>query len=303
MTELSRRRLAPWALSLLLLLVGAAVGAAVDRLAAGPGRPPGPPTPDEMTRRLTRDLSLSDAQARGVRGIVEARWAALGKLFERMDPEAEAIRKDADDRIRALLPEGMEVLEAVEIPLRSDSLSTIMEKIRYRVTLPEGLAENLPGLADAFLALETFVHRREKQSKTVEIDLRRELYDLHATSTVLEMVVGRGKPAEFAAAVTGLWGSPFNRRGPGQRPATAARPTAAPGSADARAPLAGPAEELVERRAALRSARSPTVRDALRALYLANGKRPPQWTNPRALARASTPQGSVPPLGPAAPLA
>jgi hypothetical protein len=79
-----------------------------------------------------------------------------------------------------------------------------MEKIRYRVTLPEGLAENLPGLADAFLALETFVHRREKQSKTVEIDLRRELYDLHATSTVLEMVVGRGKPAEFAAAVTGL---------------------------------------------------------------------------------------------------
>ncbi len=103
MTGLARRRLAPWALSLLLLLVGAAVGAAVDRLAAGPPRPPGPPTPDEMTRRLTRDLSLTEAQAREVHGIVDARWAALGKLFERMDPEAETIRKDADDRIRALL--------------------------------------------------------------------------------------------------------------------------------------------------------------------------------------------------------
>ncbi|HEX9053136.1 MAG TPA: hypothetical protein VF841_21590 [Anaeromyxobacter sp.] len=103
MTDLSRRRIAPWALSLLLLLLGAAVGAAVDRLAAGPTRPPGPPTPDEMTRRLSRDLALSDAQALGVHDIVEARWAALGKLFERMDPEAEAIRKDADDRIRALL--------------------------------------------------------------------------------------------------------------------------------------------------------------------------------------------------------
>ncbi len=103
MTDLSRRRIAPWALSLLLLLLGAAVGAAVDRLAAGPARPPGPPTPDEMTRRLTRDLSLTDAQAREVHGVFEARWAALGKLFERMDPEAEAIRKDADERIRALL--------------------------------------------------------------------------------------------------------------------------------------------------------------------------------------------------------
>jgi radical SAM-linked protein len=106
--------------------------------------------------------------------------------------------------LNSALPEGVEILEAVEIPLRSDSLSTIMDKIRYRVTLPEGLAEDLPALADAFLALEAFVHRREKQSKTVEIDLRKELYELHASGTVLEMVVSRGKPVEFAAAITGL---------------------------------------------------------------------------------------------------
>ncbi len=106
--------------------------------------------------------------------------------------------------LNSTLPEGVEILEAVEIPLRSDSLSTIMEKIRYRVTLPEGLLEDLPARADAFLAMRTFVHRREKQSKIVEIDLRRELYDLLASGTVLEIVVGRGKPVEFAAAITGL---------------------------------------------------------------------------------------------------
>ncbi len=99
----SRGRIAAWAFALLLLAVGAAAGAALDRLALGYGRPPGPPTPDEMMVRLGSDLDLTQAQARGVREILDARWNALGKLFQRIDPEAEAIRKDADDRIRALL--------------------------------------------------------------------------------------------------------------------------------------------------------------------------------------------------------
>jgi Spy/CpxP family protein refolding chaperone len=101
--DVTRSRVGGWALALLLLAVGAAAGAAVDRLVVGRGRPPGPPMPDEMTARLTRDLDLTEAQAGGVREIVEARWSALGKLFERIDPEAEAIRQAADDRIRALL--------------------------------------------------------------------------------------------------------------------------------------------------------------------------------------------------------
>jgi radical SAM-linked protein len=108
------------------------------------------------------------------------------------------------ERLNSVLPEGMEIIEAVEIPLRSDSLSTIMDKVRYRVTLPEGLSLDLPVLSKAFLALEHSVHRREKQSKVVEIDLRRELHELHASHRVLEMVVGRGKPMEFVAAITRL---------------------------------------------------------------------------------------------------
>jgi radical SAM-linked protein len=108
------------------------------------------------------------------------------------------------ERLNAALPDGMEILDAVEIPLRSASLSTIMDKVRYRVGLPVGLIRNLPVLVENFLALESCPYRREKQSKTVEIDLRRELFELHATDAVLEMVIGRGKPLEFVTAVTGL---------------------------------------------------------------------------------------------------
>ena len=43
-----------------------------------------------------------------------------------------------------------------------------------------------------------------KKGKTTEIDLRREVLALAAGTGSLEMVVRRGKPLEFAAAVTGL---------------------------------------------------------------------------------------------------
>jgi hypothetical protein len=104
-TETRRRRLAAWGLSLLLLAVGAAGGAAADRLARSrqDRAPRGPPRPEAIAARLADDLDLSDAQARAVREIVEARWRAIGTVLERTDPEVEAIRRDGDARIRALL--------------------------------------------------------------------------------------------------------------------------------------------------------------------------------------------------------
>jgi hypothetical protein len=101
-SDVARGRLAAWGLALLLLVIGAAAGIALDRLLAERGRG-GPPAPEAMTERMTRELGLSEAQARGVREVLEARRGALGTLFERIDPEAERIRRDADDRIRALL--------------------------------------------------------------------------------------------------------------------------------------------------------------------------------------------------------
>jgi hypothetical protein len=72
-------------------------------LAARPRGRPGPPSPAAVVERMTRELELTDAQARSVRGILEERWDALDKLSARFEPEAEAIRGAADDRVRAVL--------------------------------------------------------------------------------------------------------------------------------------------------------------------------------------------------------
>jgi len=106
--------------------------------------------------------------------------------------------------LNAALPEGIRILEAAEIPLRSESLSVLIEAVRYRVVLPEGLVPDLPEKVEDFLRLETFIHRRIKKGKMAEIDLRQEISELHALAGTLEMVVKRGKPLEFASAITGI---------------------------------------------------------------------------------------------------
>jgi radical SAM family uncharacterized protein/radical SAM-linked protein len=107
-------------------------------------------------------------------------------------------------QLNSVLPEGMEILDACEIPLRSASLSVIMERVRYRVTLADPAGLDLRACAERFLEQESWPIRREKKGKAQEIDLRHELYELKADAVSLEMLVGRGKPLEFAAAVTGL---------------------------------------------------------------------------------------------------
>ena len=108
------------------------------------------------------------------------------------------------ERLNGALPEGIQVLEAWEIPLRAESLSVIIDAVRYRVTLPEGGGLDLPALADKFKMLDTFPFRREKQGKVLELDLRRELRELTVQGNSLEMVIVKGKPMEFTAAITGL---------------------------------------------------------------------------------------------------
>ncbi len=111
------------------------------------------------------------------------------------------------DRVREslnlVLPQGIAVTAAASVPAKSPSLSTIMERVRYRVTLPEGTA-NLPQQVEAFLGLASHPFSRVKKSGVQEYDLRHELHCLSADENFLTMEIGRGKPLEFAAAVTGL---------------------------------------------------------------------------------------------------
>ena len=110
----------------------------------------------------------------------------------------------ARESLNSVLPDGMRILHAVVIPLNSPSLAVIIDSVTYRVTLPGIAQADLPALVDAFLSLETFHHRRVKKGKSLELDLRKELVDLHARENSLEMTIRRGKPIEFAAAITGL---------------------------------------------------------------------------------------------------
>lgn len=108
------------------------------------------------------------------------------------------------ERLNAVLPDGVEILEAWEIPLRAESLSVIMKGVRYRVTFPVPAGLDLALLTERFLALESSPFRREKKNKAQELDLRHELIELKADGNSLEMLVARGKPLEFVAAATGL---------------------------------------------------------------------------------------------------
>ena len=88
--------------------------------------------------------------------------------------------------------------------MSSPSLTVVLDRVHYRVILPDFVRLDLRVLADRFLELETFAVRREKKGRVAELDLRQELVELHAGDNNLEMTIRRGKPLEFAAAITGL---------------------------------------------------------------------------------------------------
>lgn len=111
---------------------------------------------------------------------------------------------EVQQRLNRVLPAGMTILEADEVDLKAAALATLIEATRYRVTLPDYQPELLQQRCVQFLAHDSWVLTREKKGQQQQIDLRQEMRALTAAGSVLEMVVGRGKAMEFAAAVTGL---------------------------------------------------------------------------------------------------
>jgi radical SAM family uncharacterized protein/radical SAM-linked protein len=106
-------------------------------------------------------------------------------------------------RLNGALPAGLRILEAELIDLKSPSLSTLIERTRYRITFGEEWSDRLAGLCAAFLALDEYVIQRKKKGETQTIDLRAEVTSLSASGAVLELVARRGKPMEFARAISG----------------------------------------------------------------------------------------------------
>lgn len=112
--------------------------------------------------------------------------------------------EEVQARLNAALPEGMRILETVVIAPGTPSLSVLMDKVRYRVILPEEIVHGLAGKAEEFLCRDSVPLRREKKGRVQEYDLRRELAELAVSGSTLELTIGRGKPLEYAAAITGL---------------------------------------------------------------------------------------------------
>jgi radical SAM-linked protein len=121
-----------------------------------------------------------------------------------MDVAASVDAFEVQECLNKVLPGGCRILAAKEIPLKSPSLSVIIEAVRYKVTLTGVLSEDLQRGVVEFLKLESFVWTREKRGKVIELDLRRELRALNSNGEILEMIISRGKPLEFATAITGL---------------------------------------------------------------------------------------------------
>lgn len=111
---------------------------------------------------------------------------------------------EAQERLNRVLPPGIAILESVEMPLKTESLSVLIEATRYRIVLPEEAGQLLAHQVVQFLAQSSWLLVREKKRQRQEFDLRQEVRSLTSCGTMLEMVIGRGKPQEVASAVTGI---------------------------------------------------------------------------------------------------
>ena len=104
-------------------------------------------------------------------------------------------------RLNAVLPAGLKILEAERIDVKSPSLSTLIDKTRYCITFDGDCSERLPELCEQFLAHAEFVIQRKKKGEIQSLDLRGEVAALTTVASSIELVAGRGKPLEFARAI------------------------------------------------------------------------------------------------------
>ena len=106
-------------------------------------------------------------------------------------------------RLNSALPRGIRILEALLIDPKAPSLSTLIDRTRYHITLPERWASGLGDLCDAFLRRDEYILERRKKGEIQSIDLRAEVVELKADGAVIELVSRRGKALEFCRAITG----------------------------------------------------------------------------------------------------
>src|SRR6266568_1504339 len=110
---------------------------------------------------------------------------------------------EVQERLNAVLPEGLRILESEEVDAKSPSISTLIDATRYRITVAGADPDELLKRCVQFMAHDTYVIQRTKKGQVTTVDLRGETVSLSAEGRAMHLVARRGKPAEFARAITG----------------------------------------------------------------------------------------------------
>ncbi|NVN90952.1 MAG: TIGR03960 family B12-binding radical SAM protein [Desulfuromonadales bacterium] len=106
-------------------------------------------------------------------------------------------------RLNRALPRGLRILEAVPTDTKSPSLSVLIDRTRYRITLAQEWSPGLAGLCADFLLRDEFVIQRKKKGEVQSIDLRAAVTELTSDGSTLHLVSRRGKAVEICRAITG----------------------------------------------------------------------------------------------------
>lgn len=111
------------------------------------------------------------------------------------------------ERLNRVLPKGMVILDAIEISEKHTSLSVEIAATKYRVGFVSEPPADLARQVEEFLILTSYpMTRIKKKGDQQQLDLRTELIALELRDNLLDMTVRRGKPVEFARAITGITG-------------------------------------------------------------------------------------------------
>ena len=111
--------------------------------------------------------------------------------------------REVQERLNAVLPVGLRILESEEIDAKSPSISTLIDATSYRITIANTDPAELSRQCVQFLAHNSFVIQRTKKGQTQTVDLRGETVSLTADKQTVSLVAKRGKPLEFVRAITG----------------------------------------------------------------------------------------------------
>ncbi len=139
-------------------------------------------------------FSFATATSVGVESVAEY----MDMMVEDGIPAAEV-----QGRLNAVLPAGLKILAADQVDAKSPSLSTLIDKTCYRITFAGADPERLAEQCVQFMAHDEYVIQRKKKGEVQSVDLRGEATTLAAMGNSVELVAGRGKPLEFARAISG----------------------------------------------------------------------------------------------------